>query len=113
MTEIELYDLDGNEIIPIGIAADSIYGTGYDTSKLIDKKFNTLWSSKNTDDLHWLEFTFLNPVYLNKIKIYPRSGIEHGVPNIMSFYASEMADSWYSIGYFENLKDTWIDENTA
>ena len=31
----------------------------------------------------------------------------------MSFYASEMADSWYSIGYFENLKDTWIDENTA
>lgn len=24
-----------------------------------------------------------------------------------------MADSWYSIGYFENLKDTWIDENTA
>lgn len=24
-----------------------------------------------------------------------------------------MADSWYSIGHFENLKDTWIDENTA
>lgn len=114
ITELEFYDIDGNKIIPFSISASSIYQDSdtYNTNKLIDGKFNTMWSSKNLDETHQLKIIFSNPIILSKIKIAPRNGMEHGVPDIISFYASEEDTFWYQIGYFENLKDSWVDENT-
>ena len=114
LTELEFYDINGNKILPFSISASSIYQDSetYNANKLIDGKFNTMWSSKNLDETHWLEIVFSNSVILSQIKIAPRSGMEHGVPDIISFYASEERAFWHQIGYFENLKDSWVDENT-
>lgn len=114
LTELEFYDKDGNKILPFLISASSVYqdSDSYSANKLIDGKFTTMWSSKNIDETHWLEITFSEPIILSQIKIAPRDGMEHGVPDTLSFYASENKGIWYQIGYFENLKDTWVDKNT-
>ena len=113
LTELEFYDIDNNKIIPFFIAADSVYNDSaiYDTSKLIDGKNNTLWSSKDdTNDLHYLEIKFSEPITLSKINIMPRTRLEHGVPNNFTIYASEINGDWsYIIGYFENQKENWIE----
>lgn len=114
LTELEFYDKNGNKILPFLISASSVYqdSDSYSANKLIDGKFTTMWSSKNIDETHWLEITFPEPIILSQIKIAPRDGMEHGVPDTLSFYASEDKGIWYQIGYFENLKDTWVDKNT-
>lgn len=114
LSELEFYDKDDNQIPVISITADSTYGTGatYTPDKLVDGKTTTMWSSLNTDDLHWVQIQLIEPVILNKIKIAPRKDIIYGVPNILTFYASYDTLEWTVIGYYDNLKDTWVDQNT-
>ena len=114
ITELEFYDSNGNKVLPFLISASSVYQDSdtYSANKLIDGKFNTMWSSKNIDETHWIKIIFSNPIILSKIKIAPRNGMEYGVPDIISFYASEEGTFWYQIGNFNNLKSSWIDQNT-
>ena len=115
LTELEFYDRDGNKISPAFIEASSIYSDSatYNESKLYDGNFNTMWSSKDLSELQWLEICLNKSVVLQSIKIYPRNKISLGVPNALTFYASENKIEWQQIGYYENLKDTWVDEYTA
>lgn len=114
LTELKFYNNNDNEVSVSDVSVSSYYldDIRYSASKLVDNSFSTMWSSKNIEGPHWIEFTFLEPIILSKISIAPRSELRHGVPNILSFYASEDKASWYKIGYYENLKDTWIDQNT-
>ena len=107
LTELKFYDNNDNEVSVSDISVSSYYldDIKYSASKLVDNSFSTMWSSKNVEGPHWIEFTFLEPIILSKISIAPRNGLQHGVPNILSFYASQDKTSWYKIGYYENLKN--------
>lgn len=114
LTELKFYDENNNIIRASSIIASSVYqdSTTYAAEKLIDSNTATMWSSKNIEGTHWLEVSFAEPVFLSKISIAPRKDVETGVPNILSFYASKDKAFWYKTGYFENLKDTWVNEKT-
>lgn len=112
LTEIEFYDDNNNKINISSIVADSVYDKNYDPNKLYDNDFSTMWSSLNKNGLHWLEICLDGAAVISKILIAPRSNIKWGVPDTITFFASETGDDWKEIGYYENLKDTWIDQNT-
>ena len=77
ITELEFYDSNGNKVLPFLISASSVYqdSDSYSANKLIDGKFNTMWSSKNIDEIHWIKIIFSDPIILSKIKIAPRNGM--------------------------------------
>lgn len=72
------------------LSSESTLG-GYPLSNVLDGDLSTFWSTVDAGrpvSLTWIAFKFVNPVAINDIKIYPRSGLEYLLFKDFSVYGS-------------------------
>lgn len=113
---VELIIYDKNQTpnaIPASIAvvtADSEAGEAYAAENVLDGDDTTMWCSQEAKGaVHELVFTLQEPSLIYVVKIIPRVNIGLGVPDKLSFYASEDGAEWTEVGSFADKKDIWTE----
>lgn len=111
--EIEMFAANdgGSDLCTGGVAsASAIYSETYNADKAFDNDLATAWLPPNGVGTGWIAYDLGsgNDAEINRVKIWPRAGLESHAPKTFSIQYSDNDSDWYDWWTETDITD-WID----